>query len=86
MDTTEKIQYWENEIERAEQHGFYFDTDSMREVVDFVKHQRELLRDLNESLFTERMKNEGLEIQVSELKEEKSLFLKAFTDKVMNDK
>jgi predicted transcriptional regulator of viral defense system len=86
MDTLEKIQHWENEIERAEEYGFYFDIEDMREVVDIVKHQRELLEDLNESLFTERMKNEGLEIQISALKEEKSFFLKAYKDKIMDEK
>lgn len=43
MDIKEKIHFWENEIERAEQYGFYFDTQTMREVVETVKHQREML-------------------------------------------
>lgn len=42
-DINDKIQFWENEIERAEQHDFYFDTQSMREVVETVKHQRAML-------------------------------------------
>lgn len=37
MDLIEKIQFWNNEIERAEQHQFYFDTHSMREVVNAVE-------------------------------------------------
>lgn len=37
MDIIEKIQFWKNEIERAEQNDFYFDTDSMNEVVQTVE-------------------------------------------------
>lgn len=51
-----------------------------------IENLRETLEDLNESLFTERMKNEGLEIQISTLKEEKSFFLKAYKDKIMDEK
>ena len=36
-----------------------------------IDNLRETVRDLSESLFTERMKNEGLEIRISELKKEK---------------
>ncbi|CAM5579206.1 hypothetical protein SAFG77S_09063 [Streptomyces afghaniensis] len=51
-----------------------------------IAYLKEGHRELNEYLFTERMKNEGLEIQISALKEEKSFFLKAYKDKIMDDK
>ena len=37
MDLNDKLQFWKNEIERAEQHGFYFDPDSVGEVVKTVE-------------------------------------------------
>ncbi|MGE8081986.1 hypothetical protein [Peribacillus loiseleuriae] len=59
MDINEQIQFWESEIERAEQHGFYFDTQSMREVVEVVKHQREMLINTRRNM---RLRKEKLKL------------------------
>jgi hypothetical protein len=48
MDLQEKIQFWKNEIERAEQNDFYFDTHSMKDVVDTVVSLLEGLESKNE--------------------------------------
>ncbi|MEK4030722.1 hypothetical protein MKZ02_19590 [Pseudobacillus sp. FSL P4-0506] len=40
MDLNEKIQFWKTEIERAEEYGFFFDTQSMKEVVNTVEQQQ----------------------------------------------
>ena len=45
MDIQEKIQFWKNEVERAEQNGFYFDTQSMRDVIETVEEQQKEISD-----------------------------------------
>lgn len=82
----DKLDEWKRWLQQASEYGMFFDKATVSEMVELIENQKEKIRDLNESLFTERMKNEGLEIQVSELKEEKSLFLEAYKDKVMNEK
>lgn len=48
MDINDKIQFWKSEIERAEEHGIFFDPQSVAEVVKTVEDQQQELEDLKE--------------------------------------
>ncbi|MCA1066093.1 hypothetical protein QTG56_25615 (plasmid) [Rossellomorea sp. AcN35-11] len=49
MDLNEKIEFWKKEIERAEEYGYLFDTDSMKEVVGTVEKLQKALEEINET-------------------------------------
>ena len=50
MDSQEKLHFWRNEIERAEQYGFHFDVQSMKEIVDTVENLLERLENKMEHI------------------------------------
>jgi hypothetical protein len=49
MDIQEKIQFWKNEVERAKQNDFYFDTQSMLEVIETVEEQQKEIEAIQET-------------------------------------
>jgi hypothetical protein len=49
MDLNDKIEFWKNEIERAKEYDFYFNGDSMKEVVETVEKLQDALEKIIET-------------------------------------